>query len=441
MKKKASALIKKIKVLANKNLKKARIFTLTGTALRALAVVFVVLFFILSVLYISKEREVEKNSFEKTITYLNLKEISEKNAIWSNKKAFCERFKGKCFWGSEIPKDTDLDYLVFFVNQVDNSGIDNGEFSHLADFSKTEYITRGKLPFKDIEKSRVISVKEIPQELVPVLPQFTFAILGDSQWWPTRDRWTDQFETILDKLKDFHPDIILGMGDLSSMEGCHTAEKCAAYFERWRDEVKAVSPNVYPAIGNHDFENGGMELWQKIFDTPGNGPAESKGTTYSFDYKNSHFVFLNSEQEDQQLDQSVQMEWMKDDLKNTGKRNVFIVNHRPNYPSESYTQKHKWETFFKNNVFAYFSGHVHTYCYRPILSASVNGAGENIIQHFVFGNSGSRTMPRIIGCEQSSSLAHFAIASIKGADMNIKIYDFEGNELYALNFKNEHYYD
>ncbi|MFA4817360.1 MAG: metallophosphoesterase [Parcubacteria group bacterium] len=441
MKKKAGTPIKKIKVLASKNLERARIFTLKGKVLRAMTAVFVVLLFILSVMYVFKEREIEKNSFEKTVAYLNSKKIGEKKAIWSNKKAFCDQFSGKCFWGSEIPADTDLDYLVFFINQISNSGIDNGEFSHLVDFPKAEYNTEEKILLKTVEKSKVIKAKDVPQELLPTLPQFTFAILGDSQWWPTKDRWTDQFETILEKLKDFHPEFILGMGDLSSMEGCRTADKCAAYFERWRDEVKVVSPNVYPAIGNHDYENGGMELWQKIFNTPNDGPAESRGTTYSFDYKNSHFVFLNSEQEDQPLDQSVQMKWMKDDLENTSKRNVFIINHRPNFPSQSFSQTHMWQTFFNNDVLAYFSGHIHTYCYRPVSAANIDGAGDNIIQHFVIGNSGSRTMPSIIGCEQASSLAHFAIVSIKGPDMNVKIYDFEGNELYALNFKNKHYYD
>lgn len=441
MNKKIGALIRKIKVFANKNLKKAKIFISKGVVLWALAVALVVLLFVLSIAYVSRERKLEEDSLEKTLAYLNSFPELEEKIIWSNKEIFCKRVNLKCFWGSAIPADTDLDYLVFFINQVSNAGINNGDFAHLIDFPETEYATAGKILFKTFEKSRIIKAKNVPQKLLPTLPRFTFAILGDSQWWPTKDRWTDQFETILEKLKEFHPDIILGMGDLSSMEGCHTADKCAAYFERWRNEVKAISPNVYPAIGNHDYENGGMELWQKIFKTPANGPTELGGTAFSFDYKNSHFVFLNSEKNSEQLKNSAQMRWMNEDLKNTDKRNIFIVNHRPNYPSESYTQKHKWETFLNNNILAYFSGHVHTYCYRPISAADINGAGGNIIGHFVIGNSGSRTMPSIIGCEQSSSLAHFAIVSIKGSDMSVKIYDFEGNVLHALNLKNEHYYD
>ncbi len=124
-------------------------------------------------------------------------------------------------------------------------------------------------------------------------------------------------------------------------------------------------------------------------------------------------------------------------------QNVFVVNHRPNYPSESYTQAHKWETYFDNNVFAYFSGHSHLYCYRQI-SADDTGSvdrAEGNINHFIIGNSRSRPTLAPKNCEQLYVGTHFAVVSIKGSDMAVKIYDFMGKELFALNFKNEHYYE
>lgn len=443
MKKKLGEAAKKFKALASKNTKKAKLFILKGIVLRALAAVFVILLFILSIAYVSREKENEKNSLEKTLAYFNsLPELEEKT-IWSNKEIFCERVNLKCFWGSAIPADTDLDYLVFFVNQIDNSGINNGDFSHLIDFPETECITSGKVLFKTVEKSKIIKAENVSQELLPTLPRFTFAILGDSQWWPIEKTEADEFESILEKVKDFQPELILATGDLTGMYSCGEAEKCRGFFEKWRDEVKMITPNVYPAVGNHDYENGAMRLWRDIFNTPANGPAELGGTAFSFDYKNSHFIFLNSEKNSEQLENSVQTRWMNEDLKNTDKRNIFIVNHRPNYPSESYTQKHKWETFFENNVLAFFSGHVHVFCYRqiPITAINNNSSENKTIRHFIIGNSGSRPMLVPANCEQSYEFAHFAIVSVKGADMSVKIYDPAGNELYAINLKNEHYYD
>jgi hypothetical protein len=438
MKKRIYAIFRKIK-----KSEKIGSVILKGSTLRLLAVLLVIFLFLGAVFYITKEKEIEAISLEETANYMNSLEGSGQKTIWTNKESFCGRLESKCFWGSEIPKDTDLDYLVFFVNQVDSSGLDSGELSNLVDFPAVEYSAGGKLLYKKIEKSKVLKVKNLPQELVPVLPQFSFAILGDSQRWPAKEKQADQFESILEKVKNFHPDFILAMGDLTSMYACREAQKCRGFFERWRDEVSSIAP-VYPAVGNHDYENGAVHLWQEVFQTPQNGPAELGGTAFSFDYKNSHFVFLNSEKNSEQLENSSQIKWMNNDLKNTGRGNIFVVNHRPNYPSESYTQKHKWETFFENNILAYFSGHVHVYCHRQIPASLINNNNnteEKIINHFIIGNSGSKPMPVPENCEQSSVRSHFAIVSVKGLDVTVKIYDFNGNELDAINLKNERYYD
>ncbi|EKE20172.1 MAG: metallophosphoesterase [uncultured bacterium] len=378
---------------------------------------------------------------QETATYLNNLPGNENAVIWSNKKNLCEKYQHTCYWGSELPKDTDIDYLVFFMNQADESDMDNGDFSHLTNFSNpTKEISRENF-FFDSKKSRMLEAKNIPQNLLPNAPEFSFAILGDSQNWPNSPIQNAQFERIIDKVKDLNPDFILSVGDLTSLAGCVNAQTCLPYFQKWKDRVNQASPNVYPAIGNHDFEKGGMRIWQTLFETPKNGPLDLKGTVFSFDYKNSHFVFLNSELFEERNENSTQFNWLTQDLKNNTKQNTFAISHRPDFPNASFPQMHKWKTLSDGKTLAYFSGHIHTHCYRQIASSDVASSANWTINHFIIGNSGSKTTNAQANCMQETRKAHFAIAKVKGSNLNIQTYDSEGNKLFENDIDNNKYYD
>lgn len=398
-------------------------------------------FFAAILIYSGYEYDIERDSFKNTCDYLDSLENMEQRVIWTNKKELCGNFKGQCFWGSEIPDDTDLDYIVFISNRIGVKDINNGRFDRLLRYLKDNGPKKGGLVLKAFTRSIVVNVKYVPPELLPTLPRFTFAILGDTQSWPTDNDPTIKFESILEQIKKFQPDFILSMGDLSSMNSCQEPEKCRIYFENWRDKVKLISPAIYPAVGNHDYENGAMDLWQDVFHTPGNGPVELSGTAYSFDHKNSHFVFLNSEQEDQQAEGSKQMLWLEDDLANNSKRNTFVISHRPNFPSSSsLNQAHQWQVLLDHKVVALFSGHEHYFCYRPIISEEIDGLENGTMHYFIIGNSGSKPKFMPTGCQQSSDLHHFAIVSVKGQNIEVKAYNFKGKEISAVNMVSENYY-
>ncbi|MBU1218643.1 metallophosphoesterase family protein [Myxococcota bacterium] len=90
---------------------------------------------------------------------------------------------------------------------------------------------------------------------------------------------------------------------------------------------------LYPTVGNHENCFGmGEKMWQKYFALPKNGPLSEK--TYWFDWGNSRFIFLDT---NQSFMGSRQFQWFSDILKETELkkeiRHIFVLLHHSPYTS------------------------------------------------------------------------------------------------------------
>ncbi len=109
-----------------------------------------------------------------------------------------------------------------------------------------------------------------------------------------------------------------------------------------------IWPYVWPIIGNHEArhpkdEDNFRKAFPNVFN---NGPDDEKGLSYSFDFQNTHFTFVNTDRwyygdpDDSTDDRRdwhyiKHIDWLENDLRSARERNVdhiFIVSHDMIYP-------------------------------------------------------------------------------------------------------------
>jgi len=151
----------------------------------------------------------------------------------------------------------------------------------------------------------------------------------------------------------------------------------------------------YPVVGNHEAETQEDMTWlrnwgrQDIPNLVRRGPKNSEETTYSFDFKNAHFVVLNEYYDgnsDTGSDGDITeplYEWLKTDLEENSKQFVFVFGHEPiisipDYHNGRHRHKgdnldahpensHRFQQLLrKHKVTAYISGHTHDFSYSQI---------------------------------------------------------------------------
>ena len=151
----------------------------------------------------------------------------------------------------------------------------------------------------------------------------------------------------------------------------------------------------YPVAGNHETETPEDMDWLRNEGRPDvqglvrSGPKNGEETTYSFDYKNAHFVVLN-EYYDGQSDTGSNGDittplylWLKQDLEENTKPMVFVIGHEPILSIPDYhngrhrhqgdclnahpENSHRFQQLLrKHNVTAYICGHTHNFSYSNI---------------------------------------------------------------------------
>ena len=157
---------------------------------------------------------------------------------------------------------------------------------------------------------------------------------------------------------------------------------------------KYISKDIvwYPVVGNHEAETVEDMVWMRNHNKDGNtlqnivnkGPLSCIETTYSFDYKNTHFIIINEYSNDSCDDctkgdiPDFLYNWLQDDLKKTTKENIIVFGHEPAYPlpdmeNQRFRHVHDClnqfpenrdrfvELLQEYNVLAYGVGHTHNY--------------------------------------------------------------------------------
>lgn len=125
----------------------------------------------------------------------------------------------------------------------------------------------------------------------------------------------------------------------------------------------AASKPLAPAIGNHDYKNGGQSLFSAYFNLPANG--RPGGINYSFSRQNVWFIVLDSNKK-----AAGQNKWLKDELKRatgSGARFIIAMFHHPPYNSKNRRgqkspARRNWMPLFDEyGVDLVLNGHDHSY--------------------------------------------------------------------------------
>ncbi|MCH9028872.1 MAG: metallophosphoesterase [Bacteroidetes bacterium] len=185
--------------------------------------------------------------------------------------------------------------------------------------------------------------------------EFSFAAMSDS-----RGKYNGVNEPILSALTEHlitnqtEVDFLFFMGDLVDGSDIYP-DSTLAELKYWKKVMSSVYnnsnmvwPYIWPVIGNHEAQHpkDAINLRLLFNDVFMNGPEDEMGLTYSFDYKNVHFVCINSERwyygdpEDTTDDRRdwhyvKNLDWLINDLEKARARNVnfiFVFSHDVPFP-------------------------------------------------------------------------------------------------------------
>jgi 3',5'-cyclic-AMP phosphodiesterase len=280
------------------------------------------------------------------------------------------------------------------------------------------------------ENSQPVEEKTEEVDLSQEENKFTFGIIGDTQYFKAGNS-SGGFQKAVKLLTSKNVDLVVAIGDLIS--SCDGGVECEAKLAGWKNVMGGLYPKTYELMGNHDRTDKEKSdaAWQRFFALPANGPAGYSELAYSFDFKNGHFVVLNSEKPKEHVIDDAQRAWLEQDLNKNKQENTFVFFHEPAYPvsskiGESLDVKPKerdalWSILSSHNVTAVFSGHEHIVSRKKIGS----------LYQFVFGNTDSfnHLAPKPGMAEYSYLGQSFGIVAIDGNQITIDTYSVEGNLL------------
>ena len=116
----------------------------------------------------------------------------------------------------------------------------------------------------------------------------------------------------------------------------------AGFFEPYKNILRNTP--VWPIYGNHDARRW---VFFDIFSFPtkaeSGGVASGSEHYYSFDYANVHFVVLDTQESDLDIDGDM-LSWLKKDLKQTKQQWLISFFHHPPYTKGSHNSDNKWDS-------------------------------------------------------------------------------------------------
>jgi 3',5'-cyclic AMP phosphodiesterase CpdA len=216
---------------------------------------------------------------------------------------------------------------------------------------------------------------------------FKFAVIGDTRANDEDGINTDVLGNLMEAIKSEKVNFIVFVGDI--ITGTVHSDEHTRRLKKWKKFTAGYGMPVYPAIGNHEIESEMSEdIFKSVFALPRNGPQDLKEIVYSFNYRNSHFVVIDTNRYNNFHELGTeQMEWIERDLKNNSKRTIFVFGHEPAYPKKHVNDSldrfpairdELWALFKMYDVMAYFCGHDHLYdrsLYEGVHQVITGGGG------------------------------------------------------------------
>ena len=255
---------------------------------------------------------------------------------------------------------------------------------------------------------------------------FSFAFYGDSRQNPAGHG------RVVEQMLNHQFDFVIHSGDFVG-DGRVEAEWIPQFFEPTR-ALRLRAP-IYPAIGNHEQDS---RFYYDYFEVPPNGSSERPEAWYAFDYGQAHFAVLDTNPESGSLDTgSEQRTWLEADLAGSQARWKFVVVHHPAY-SSGY---HKSNLRIRKNlvplcerfgVDMVLTGHEH--CYERTWPLQQDRRVDRGMVQVVSGGGGAPlySVGRSDWTAVSESVAHFCMVSINGGQLDLDVYDIEGNAIDAF---------
>ncbi|MFH1854006.1 MAG: metallophosphoesterase [Candidatus Omnitrophota bacterium] len=242
---------------------------------------------------------------------------------------------------------------------------------------------------------------------------------------------------LLEQAKAANVEFVVFVGDL--ITGSKHREIHKRRLVKWKDLTEEYGIPVYIALGNHEITSETSEdIFRSLFEMPDNGPASFKELAYSFDYKNSHFVILDTNLYNNfhRLG-APQLEWLKNDLAVNKKDIIFVFGHEPAYPVAHHLREsldlfpserdELWKIFHNSGVSVYFCGHEHLY------NKSIHGK----VYQLITGGAGAKLRTTV----EQGGFYHFVIVDVMdNGDFEITVKDIKGkirDNFMVWNFKKQ----
>lgn len=177
-------------------------------------------------------------------------------------------------------------------------------------------INNGSITYKIIDPHTISvqqTIADSAEKTIELAPKdakdyLEFVILGDNR------NGYQTFANIIDQINVINPVFTIDNGDL-----VFGGE--ANRYRLFNQTAAKLQVPLYTTIGNHDVREGGRPVYTKLY-----GPAY-----YSFDYKETHFVFLDSSRgwTEKTTIPKEQYQWLEKDLQNAQGKRIFVISHIP----------------------------------------------------------------------------------------------------------------
>ncbi|MEF2246566.1 metallophosphoesterase [Paenibacillus sp. IITD108] len=214
-----------------------------------------------------------------------------------------------------------------------------------------------------------------------------FVFIGDSQGAAEKDYelWKDTLDNAIADLPD--AEFIVHAGDM--VDKGFLQQEWNWWFAAAQQHL--MQRTLITAIGNHEvMGTNGAGDYLAHFNNPTNGASSVRGTSFSFDVKDTHFVLLNTELGAESYEEQAQ--WLDRDLKATDKKWKVLMFHQGPYGSVYSNERvqAQWVPILdKHGVDLVLNGHDHVYVRTYLMKGGAFSEKEGT-RYVVGGSSGSK---------------------------------------------------
>lgn len=276
---------------------------------------------------------------------------------------------------------------------------------------------------------------------------FKFGVFGDSEKFVSTSS-NGHLQKALKKLQKAKAKLVIGTGDYAT--SCEGDDACKTKFTSLKDLLASRFSKYYLTMGEQDrTDSSADDIWQEVFSFPDNGPDDFSENVYSFDYENSHFIILNSENPDEHEIDSDQLEWLEEDLNDQDEENIFVFFHEPAWPTNSKIGKsldknpserdELWNLLAEYKVSAVFSGHEHLYARKKITVDLLPGV-KNEVYQFIVGNTNASSRakaPKAGMADKYYRQNSYVLVDVNGKNITVKNYTTSGKVKDKFSFRSK----